>query len=78
MIRNYEPDKNQFVNIKKMDKNTPRCEICQFYLAIDSGYGYCRRFPPKLKKEKWWKNEWIIEYLITEWCRRACGEFKKK
>ena len=63
----------QFVDIK--DNETNRCERCKFYLMIDSGYGYCRRFPPQqLRKKKKFK----IEYPITEWCRIACGEFISK
>jgi hypothetical protein len=53
-----------------------RCEQCQYYIFIDSGYGYCRRFPPKLVRKIWPSNSARIEYPLTEWCRRSCGEFK--
>ncbi len=52
-----------------------RCEQCEYYIFIDSGYGYCRRFPPKVEKEKWWSNQLRINYQLTEWCRKSCGEF---
>jgi hypothetical protein len=52
------------------------CEMCQFYIPIDSGYGHCRRFPPTTVKRGWWRVTHDIEYQIVEWCRRACGEFR--
>lgn len=56
-----------------------RCEQCQHYLFIDSGYGYCRRFPPKVENTgKWWKLKWEIKYPLVEWCRISCGEFKNR
>ena len=54
------------------------CEQCKYYVRIDSGYGYCKRYPPKLISERryfWQPQKFKIEYQITEWCRRACGEF---
>ena len=57
-----------------------KCEKCEYYLMIDSGYGYCRRFPPKsivTEKHFWSKPEAEIKYQLVEWCRVACGEFKK-
>jgi len=69
-----EPELAQFVPPVK-DKTERRCEKCKYYSAIDSAYGYCLRFPPKMRKEKWWKNKWVIEYPIVEWCRKGCGEF---
>ena len=60
------------------NQNGDTCEKCKFYILIDSGYGYCRRFPPRIENEgKWWKPKWRIRYQLTEWCRKACGEFKK-
>ena len=50
------------------------CEKCKYYLMIDSGYGYCRRYPPTIKKVSRKKDE--ITYQLVEWCRRICGEFK--
>lgn len=56
-----------------------KCEDCKFYLFIDSGYGYCRRFPPKEEKVgRWWKPKWAIYYQLVEWCRIACGEFGRR
>jgi len=61
----------------KDDQN--KCENCKFYLWIDSGYGYCRRFPPITKNiGKWWKPYWVTHYQLVEWCRRACGEFQRR
>jgi len=57
--------------------NRDKCENCKFYIMIDSGYGYCRRFPPKIEiTGRWWKVK-EIHYQLVEWCRRACGEFMK-
>lgn len=60
-----------------------KCLDCKFYIWIDSGYGFCRRYPPKwhkrLERRHWWKKpEWEITYQLVEWCRRACGEFVRK
>ncbi len=54
-----------------------QCERCLYYMIIDSGYGYCRRYPPKDYTEKvgWFKKETKTRYQIVEWSRRACGEF---
>jgi len=72
-----KPELAQFV---PPDKNmTERiCEKCQYYLRIDSGYGYCRRFPPQNKMVGITKKKIKIEYPIVEWDRKACGEFTKK
>ena len=56
-----------------------KCEQCSFYLFINSGYGYCRKYPPKeeLIREHWWSHKQSrISYQVVEWCRKACGEFK--
>ena len=64
----------EYVNEKE-----ERCDDCQFYIPIDSGYGYCRRFPPKTERVgSWWSRTIDISYQIVEWCRRACGEYKEK
>ena len=56
-----------------------KCEDCKFYLWVDSGYGYCRRYPPKdVNVGKWWNPKWKISYQLVEWCRRACGEFIRR
>ena len=57
-------------------KNNPRCENCQFYIFIDSGYGRCRRFPPK-EVRSWLGNIIETKYPVVEWCRKSCGEHKK-
>ena len=51
----------------------PRCEQCKFYGFIDSGYGYCRRYPPIWIPKKLFKVE--IAYPEVPWCEYACGEF---
>jgi len=68
--------------------NYPNCEQGRFYKLIDSGYGYCTRFPPlntlnvyKKKfllifKKRIFKN--IIEFPVIPWTHRICGEFLKK
>ena len=63
------------------DDRFDRCDGCKFYLFVDSGYGYCRRFPPKEYPRRirtfWgWITKSAIHYQLVEWCRRACGEFK--
>jgi len=55
------------------------CENCKFYIWVDSGYGYCRRYPPKkIRIGKWWQPRYRTTYQLVEWCRRACGEFQGK
>ena len=55
------------------------CEQCKFYIWVDSGYGYCRRYPPKeIKEGSWWKPKYKISYQLVEWDRLACGEFLPK
>ena len=57
------------------------CYGCDHYSMIDSGYGYCHRFPPKMEQtaNRWWqKQRWGIHYQLVEWDRRACGEFSKR
>lgn len=60
-----------------IDDKKDKCEDCTFYLWIDSGYGYCRRFPPRVERlpGRWWRPRWKIQYQLVEWCRKACGEF---
>jgi len=72
-----EPELAQFV---PPDKNMTerRCEKCQYYLRIDDGYGYCRRFPPRNEIVGIIRKKRKIEYLIVEWNRKACGEFIKE
>lgn len=65
------------INYEWAHGNEEECDECQFYIMVDSGYGYCRRYPPKTEKVGWWWNRtYDITYQIVEWCRRACGEYK--
>jgi len=65
-------------DIEFTQDDAQKCEDCEFYLCIDSGYGYCRRFPPQWhNRGNWLKPKWVLEYQLTEWCRRSCGEFQK-
>jgi len=54
-----------------------RCELCRHYTMIDSGYGYCKRFPPTVI----WR--WIFKKVIdmvspvVAWDEKSCGEFNK-
>ena len=54
------------------------CEKCHWYLMIDSGYGYCRRFPPSIlrKYHKGLKVYYENEYPCIPWDTIPCGEFK--
>jgi len=59
------------------DKNI--CEDCKWYGMIDSGYGYCLRFPPKdVIKSRFPRLKIDIEYQIVPWTMRVCGEFSSK
>jgi len=73
----HKPELAQFI---PPDKNMTerRCEKCQYYLTIDSGYGYCRRFPPRDKILGTFRKRMRIEYPVVEWNRKACGEFRLK
>ena len=57
-----------------------RCELCHHYLFIDSGYGNCKRYPPKLQltKNTIFKKEYATLYPEVKRCEFACGEFKNK
>lgn len=71
--RKYEHEYSSGYSNNMKNKNDYVCEECKFYKFIDSGYGYCRRYPPKffeLKK--------FFEYIIVEWDRICCGEFIEK
>ncbi len=37
------------------------CMNCRFYLAIDSGWGYCRALP---------------QPIVVGWCKDVCSLFK--
>ena len=72
-----EPELAQFVPPEK-NMTDERCEKCKYYSIIDSGYGYCLRFPPKNRMVGLIKKKIKIENLIVEWCRKGCGEFQQK
>lgn len=67
-------------NLKK------NCENCVFYVRLDSGYGYCRRFPPvstiSYLNFSWKKLKFVpiyeFEYQIVVWSTPPCGEYKEK
>ena len=54
-----------------------RCELCEYYKMFDSGYGYCQRYPPKIKLIKLIPLKYKIMYAMVAWCDLTCGEFKK-
>lgn len=53
----------------------PRCEQCYYYHMIDSGYGDCYRYPPKIVVVKLG-----YEYLrmCVAWYDSVCGEFIRR
>jgi len=64
-----------------------KCEKCLFYRFFDSGYGHCKRYPPK-EIEKYTTRSYglfgtkKIKYISVEsplvpW-NETCGEFKPK
>ena len=55
-----------------------KCEDCVYYGMIDSGYGYCRRFPPRLLQTKYLPIRYEAKYPEVPWCECACGEFHKE
>ena len=64
-----------------MYNNKLTCEDCKYYNMIDSGYGYCRRFPPNIKhkiKNGLFKYYFKIHYPIVAWTNHICGEFKSR
>ena len=55
------------------------CESCKHYRMIDSGHGYCVRYPPKLVLVQWFPR--ILhdaQHPHVAWCELACGEFRQK
>lgn len=56
-----------------------KCEDCIHYKMIDSGYGYCLRFPPRIVAiRRHWRMLYRNEYPEVAWCENACGEFIQK
>ena len=56
----------------------PRCDQCTQYWFIDSGYGFCRRYPPRVDKVGLFRSKFAIHYPCVPWLYPACGEFKRK
>jgi len=61
-----------------------KCEDCIYYGVIDStdgivdsAYGYCRRFPPKIYRVKLFRRTYSTKYPTVAWCEHACGEFSR-
>ena len=54
-----------------------RCEKCRHYCFFDSGYGQCRRYPPReeITGHWFWKKSEMM-YPLVAWTQNACGEFK--
>ena len=85
-VKIYEPvlSKERKMNSNDFMFDSDRnCSECHYYRMIDSGYGYCRRFPPvekQIHRRKWFiflTFEYYIEYTVVEWNRLPCGEFVK-
>ena len=54
-----------------------KCEKCINYKMIDSCFGWCKRFPPTVKKEtKWFKKSYVSVYPIVEYDDIGCGELR--
>lgn len=61
------------------DKINEKCEDCKYYAMIDSGYGWCLRFPPHFRFWiKWFKFHGADMYPEIPWNTRICGEFMKR
>ena len=63
-----------------MKQGEINCEKCKYYGFFDSGYGYCRRYPPKeiIKKISILGIKIEQDYPLVAWCENICGEFKTK
>lgn len=56
-----------------------RCEKCQFYRTIDSGYGECVRYPPRNVLAQWFPHPRCLAiYPSVRWLDMACGEYIPK
>lgn len=59
---------------------TDNCNKCDFYLTIDSGYGWCRRYPPTQVSSRpsgiFGSVVRDFGYSIVPWNQRSCGERK--
>lgn len=54
-----------------------RCELCEWYNMIDSGFGYCYRYPPKHILIKLIPIRYKDVYPEVAWCEKACGEYSQ-
>lgn len=64
MIEGYEPPKK-------------RCDRCEHYKMIDSGYGDCYRFPPELILVRRFPLKYDIFRVTVAWYDFACGEYRE-
>ena len=60
-------------NIKKRE-----CQNCINYKFIDSCFGWCKRFPPTVKRiRKWFKKEtYVSVYPMVTYDDGGCGELR--
>lgn len=63
-------------------KSENRCEQCEYYRFWDSGYGNCRRYPPKeeiiyVRRGLFTQQKRLLQYPYVPWDMVACGEFYK-
>jgi len=52
-----------------------RCELCQFYRMIDSGYGWCFRNPPQNILVRLIPLRFQALWPEVAWDSVACGEY---
>lgn len=57
-----------------------QCGDCEYYKMIDSGYGNCYRYPPKIVATEvgWLSWKMRMEYPEVAWCEKACGEYTRR
>ena len=83
-IYHFKEKEMEYANMELTDSTstyTPpnkRCELCYHYGFFDSGYGYCKRYPPQLIRVKWIPPRYDHKYPLVAWCENACGEYYKK
>lgn len=60
------------------------CENCHFYHMIDSGYGWCTRYPPRIAYRLVVRFLIFLRlvrddsYSIVPWNMKGCGEHKAR
>lgn len=53
------------------------CKSCKHYHMIDSGYGDCVRYPPRLVLMRWFPHVlYDTLYPHVGWDELTCGEFQ--